>query len=295
MERPGVHLAVASGKGGTGKTTIATNLAVVAQTDGHRVTYADCDVEGPNGHLFLPPDPEQRTDVAAMIPVVAEGVCNLCGVCADVCEFNALAVMGKKVLLFPSLCHSCNACITLCPERAMTEGMRSIGFVRSGPARGLFFVGGNLNVGEAQAPPLIKAVKTGLSRDGLVIIDAPPGTSCPVVESVRDADYVILVTEPTPFGFNDLRLAVSMLRELERPFGVVINRCDIGDSLLRDYCHHERVRILLEIPFDRRIAQAYSAGRLAASEDARPRQQMMSLYQAVMQEISYVRACGSQR
>ena len=291
----GIRIAVASGKGGTGKTTVATNLAAAIARTGSGVVYADLDVEEPNGHLFLPPSPEKRTDVKVAVPVVDENTCNLCGVCADVCEFNALAVMGGKFLPFPSLCHGCGACIVLCPERALREGTRSIGFIRSGPVRGLLSLGGSLNVGEAQAPPLARAVKKQMPKDKTVIIDAPPGTSCPAVEAVRDADYVILVTEPTPFGFNDLRLAVAMIRKLGRPCGVVINRSDIGESLVAEYCRREAIEILLEIPFNRRIARSYASGKLAADEDPAFRDSMIALFRAVTQEVGRVRARCSQR
>lgn len=290
-----MHIVVASGKGGTGKTTIATNLAAVMGQDGHRVTYADCDVEGPNGHLFLPPDPEDQTEVTVMVPLVDQEACSLCGICAEVCEFNALAVMGEKVLTFVSLCHCCGACLMLCPERALREGSRPIGFIRSGPAGGLSFLGGSLRVGEAQAPPLTRALKQRFPQEGMVVIDAPPGTSCPTVEAVRDADYAILVTEPTPFGFNDLRLAVEMMGELGVPYGVVINRSDVGDSLVREYCKQENIRILLELPFDRQIAEGYAIGRLAVDENREFRGQMRRLHQAVMQEVMHVRARRSQR
>jgi len=263
--------------------------------DGLRVTYADCDVEEPNGHLFLPPEPESHTDVSVMIPAVDENLCTFCGVCAEVCEFNALAVMGGKFLTFPSLCHGCGACVVLCPEKALREGSRPIGFIRSGPSYGISFIGGSLNVGEAQAPPMIKAVKARLPHDEVTIIDAPPGTSCPVVEAVRDADYVLLVTEPTPFGLNDLRLAVGMLRELQRPFGVVLNRSDIGDSLVREYCNVESIPILLEVPFDRQIAEAYSIGQLAIDASRKMNTQMRELYQLVLQNVKHVRTRSSQR
>ena len=295
MSFSAMRIAVASGKGGTGKTTVATNLAVACAEEGHRVTYADCDVEEPNGHLFLPAESEDRADVSVMVPVVPDSLCSLCGICAAACEFNALAVMGTKVLLFPSLCHSCGACVTLCPERALEEGTRPIGFIRSGEFRGLSFVGGSLEVGEAQAPPMIRAIKRRLPPDELVIVDAPPGTSCPVVETIRDADYVVLVTEPTPFGLHDLRLAVGMLRELELPFGVIINRCDIGDSLVWEYCEQEDIRILLELPFQRRIAEAYATGRLAVDENQGFRAKMLSVYQSIVQEMTDVRACRSER
>ena len=295
MKEPAIHIVVASGKGGTGKTTVATNLAVVLSEAGRRVTYADCDVEEPNGHLFLTPDKERLTDVSVMVPVISESGCSLCGTCSEVCQFNALAVLGQKVMVFPSLCHSCAACVILCPEQALDEGERSIGFIRSGKCRGLSVLGGSLNVGEAQAPPVIRALRRRLPDDQIVVLDSPPGTSCPVVETVRDADYVVLVTEPTPFGLNDLRLAVGMLRELNRPFGVIINRCDVGDSLVWDYCRHENIRILLELPFQRRVAEAYATGKLGVDESPELREQMLSLYRAIQQEIADVRACRSQR
>jgi len=296
MKNTALRIAVASGKGGTGKTTIATNLAVALSENGYHVKYADCDVEEPNGHLFLKLDSEDRTDVRVMIPEVPENDCSLCGVCAEVCEFNALAVLGTGVIRFPSLCHSCGACVVLCPERALTEGTRPIGFIRSGKTRGLSFVGGSLRVGEAQAPPMIRAIKKGLSRDDeIVIIDAPPGTSCPVVESVRETDYVLLVTEPTPFGLNDLRLAVGMLRELELPFGVVINRSDTGNSLVWDYCASEGIPILLELRFDRRIAEAYAAGNLAADFNPGFRRSIRGLFKSILRETANVRACHSER
>ena len=295
MSFSAMRIAVASGKGGTGKTTVATNLAVVCAEEGHRVSYADCDVEEPNGHLFLPPESEDRSEVSVMVPVIPDSVCSLCGICAAACEFNALAVMGTKVLLFPSLCHSCGACVTLCPERALDEGTRPIGFIRSGRVRELSFIGGSLEVGEAQAPPMIRAIKRRLPADELVIVDAPPGTSCPVVEAIRDTDYVVLVTEPTPFGLNDLQLAVGMLRELELPFGVIINRCDIGDSLVWEYCERESIRILLELPFQRRIAEAYATGLLAIDENQGLRAKMLSVYQSIAQEMTDVRACSSER
>ena len=293
-EKP-MHIVIASGKGGTGKTTVATNLAVVLNEEGHRVTYADCDVEEPNGHLFLSSENESRTQVSVMVPVVSESGCSLCGTCSEVCQFNALAVLGPKVMLFPSLCHSCAACVILCPEQALDEGMREIGFIRSGECRGLSVLGGSINVGEAQAPPMIRALRRRFPDDQIVILDAPPGTSCPVVETVREADYVVLVTEPTPFGLNDLRLAVEMLCELNCPFGVVINRCDVGDSLVWDYCRQENIRILLELPFDRKIAEAYAIGQLGVDESPRFREQIYSLYRSIQQEIADVRACRGQR
>lgn len=289
------HIAIASGKGGTGKTTIATNLAATLAERYQNVVYADCDVEEPNGHLFLSPDPEKHIDVSVMTPVVTGASCNNCGVCADVCQFNALAIIGDKFILFPSLCHSCGACVTLCPEHALHEEARSIGYIRTGPVRGLTLMGGVLNIGEAQAPPMVKAVKGRLPDDALVIIDSPPGTSCPVVETVRDSDYVVLVTEPTPFGLNDLRLAVGMLRQLALPLGVVINRSDIGDSLVRDYCRHENIPILIELPFDRDVAETSAGGKLPIDENEIFRERICELCELVTREVTHVRACVGQR
>ncbi|MCB2229789.1 ATP-binding protein [bacterium] len=295
MSDEAIRIAIASGKGGTGKTTLATNLAVVCAQEGHRVTYADCDVEEPNGHLFLTPEPETRDDVSVLVPQLSPQGCSLCGICGTVCEFNAIAVLKSTVLVYPSLCHSCGACVTLCPEHAFHEQPRPIGFIRSGPVRGLSFLGGSLTIGEAQAPPVIRAIKRRLPENEIVIVDAPPGTSCPVVESVRGADYVVLMTEPTPFGLNDLRLAVGMLRELALPFGVVINRSDIGDSLVWDYCRQECVRILLEVPFSREIAQAYACGRLIVDESASYRAHMQIIYHQIRQEVTGVRTGSGQR
>ncbi len=295
MKSPGIRIAVASGKGGTGKTTIATNLAHILARDSCAVTYADADVEEPNGHLFFPLDEKARTEVSVMNPVVDYKRCDLCGVCADVCEFNALAVVGNKVLVFPALCHSCGACAILCPQEAILETPRSIGLIRSGVSHQVSFLGGELGVSESQAPPVIRALKRRLPQEGTVVIDAPPGTSCPVVEAVTGADYVVLVTEPTPFGLNDLRLAVGMLRELHLPFGVVINRSDIGGSMVRDYCRTERIRILLEVPFDRRTARAYAVGRLASETDRAFAGRMRKLYESVLQEVMHVRVRRRQR
>ncbi|HOP06567.1 MAG TPA: ATP-binding protein [candidate division Zixibacteria bacterium] len=295
MEDHRIHIAIASGKGGTGKTTLATNLSVALARKGMTVTYADCDVEEPNGHLFLPPDPEKQDEISVMIPVVDETACNSCGICAAICEFNALAVMAGKFLVFPSLCHGCGACVALCPERALSDGLRPIGLIHSGPVRGLSFIGGNLNVGEAQAPPLIKAIKKRIADTKLAILDAPPGTSCPVIEAVRGADYVVLVTEPTPFGLNDLRLAVSMLREIQIPFGVVINRCDIGNSLVKDYCETEALTILAELPFSRDVARAYASGHLAIDLDKDFENLLLNLFEKIHRETANVRTGSSER
>ncbi len=257
-----LKISIASGKGGTGKTTVAVNLASVLATSGQRVQYLDCDVEEPNGHLFLKPALETSEPVGIPVPVVDEKLCTGCRKCSEVCRYHAIAML-KKPLVFPELCHGCGGCALVCPVHALREQNRPIGVVETGRSAGVLFVQGRLNVGEPMAPPLIRSVKKKAITDGIAILDAPPGTSCPVVTSVRDADYVLLVTEPTPFGLNDLRLAVEMVRQLGIPHGVVINRADSGDGRVRDYCGETQIPLLLELPDDRRVAEAYSRGRMA--------------------------------
>lgn len=253
-------VAIASGKGGTGKTTIAVNLAAV--TEGS-VAYVDCDVEEPNGHIFLKPAIDTTQAVGIPVPVVDPDKCTGCGQCAEVCRYNAIACIKDKVLVFAELCHGCGGCALACPEDAISEADHVIGVVEKGHANGIAFIQGRLNVGVAMSPPLIRAAREAAPSDGTVIIDAPSGTSCPVIAAVRDSDFVVLVTEPTPFGLHDLKLAVETIRQLALLFGVVINRCDIGDARVTEYCRRERVPILVEIPDDRRIAEAYSRGETA--------------------------------
>ncbi len=252
-------ISVASGKGGTGKTTIAVSLAISASRRGD-VQLLDCDVEEPNSHIFLKPDITLQETVGAIVPEVDEEKCNGCGKCQKVCAFNAIAVLGESVLVFRELCHGCGACALFCPEDAITEVEREIGIARSGSSGNINFVDGVLNVGEAMATPLIRAVKRKIHNSKLAIIDAPPGTSCPVIEAVKDSDYSILVTEPTPFGLNDLVIAVEVLRKLDIPFGVVVNRADVGDDKVELYCREENIPVLMRLPMDRKIAEVYSAG-----------------------------------
>lgn len=259
-----MRIAIASGKGGTGKTTIASNLALVAKESGRQVTLVDCDVEEPNLHIFMRPRIEEMHEFALPVPVVDEEKCTGCGECDRACQFSAIIVLGKKVVTFHELCHSCGGCTLACPEDAITERPRKTGVLEEGDAEGVRFLQARLNVGEPMATPLIRALKKRLPQDGLAILDSPPGTACPVIESVKGADYLLLVTEPTPFGLHDLKLAVGMARALSLKTGVVINRADSGDDRTRDYCRAEGIEVLLEIPDDRRVAEAYSRGELAA-------------------------------
>jgi len=249
-------ISVASGKGGTGKTIISTSLALSLG----EVQFLDCDVEEPNAHIFLKPQINERISVGIPVPEVDETKCNFCGKCAQICEFNAIVVIKKKVLFFPELCHGCGGCSYICPENAIKEVEREIGVIEKGPSGNIDFSHGILNVGEPMAPPLIKQVKGLITNNKDVIIDASPGTSCPVVETVKDSDFCLLVTEPTPFGLNDLTLAVEMLKKLAIPCGVVINCADIGDDEVNKYCESEKIPILMTIPWDRKIAEAYSRG-----------------------------------
>jgi MinD superfamily P-loop ATPase len=274
-----MKVAIASGKGGTGKTTVAVNLAAV--TEGP-VTYVDCDVEEPNGHIFLKPTIETSKAVGIPVPVVDMEKCTGCGRCAEVCRYNAIACIKGKVLVFAEMCHGCGGCASACPVHAISETDHIIGVVEKGHANGIGFVQGRLNVGVAMSPPLIRAVKRASPSDGTVILDAPPGTSCPVIAAVRDSDFVVLVTEPTPFGLHDLKLAVETIRQIDIPFGVVINRCDIGDDRVTEYCRGEHVPILLDIPDDRRIAEAYSCGNLVVDVLPEYRQTFRTLVERII-------------
>ena len=252
-------ISVASGKGGTGKTLVATSLALSLR-ERDNVQLLDCDVEEPNDHVFLKPAITRNEIVSIPVPKVDEDKCTYCGKCAEVCAYNAIAVMKQKVLVFPELCHGCGACSYLCPEKAISEEAKEIGEVESGYSDGVGFVQGRLAIGEAMAPPIIRKVKGYANHEGTVIIDVSPGTSCPVVEAVKDSDFCLLVTEPTPFGLNDLVLAVETVRQLNIPCGIVLNRTGVGDRKIEEYCQKEDIPILLTIPLDTKIAGFYSRG-----------------------------------
>jgi len=260
-----MRIAVASGKGGTGKTTVAVNLALTAPGP---VRLLDCDVEEPNCHIFLKPEIERSESIGIPVPEVNESLCNACGECGRICQYHAIVSLKTKPLIFPELCHGCGGCAKVCPTGAITEVEHEIGVVEAGRRDSLEFVQGRLNVGSPMSPPLIRAVTRQAAGDGAVIIDCPPGTSCPVIAALRGSDFVILVTEPTPFGLHDLTLAVDTVRTLGIAFGVAINRADAGDSRVLDYCREEGIRVLIEVPEDRRVAEAYSRGEAAV--DALP-------------------------
>lgn len=252
-------IAIASGKGGTGKTTVSVNLAAVL--DG-AAQYVDCDVEEPNGHIFLKPSIKHRFPTRIPVPSVEGDKCTGCGRCAASCRFNALVCIKGRVVVFPELCHGCGGCTLACPTGAITEKEHEIGYVEVGEAGNVGFTQGCLNVGAPMSPPLIRAAKKAIGNAPVILVDAPPGTSCPMIAAVKGCDFVLLVTEPTPFGLHDLTLAVETMRQLVIPFGVVVNRCDSGDDRVVQYCCNEGIPILAEIPDDRRVAEAYSQGAL---------------------------------
>jgi MinD superfamily P-loop ATPase len=277
-------ISIASGKGGTGKTTVAVNLALSLPKES--VQLIDCDVEEPNSHLFLSPSIYQVTSMGIPVPRIDESKCTYCGKCAKVCEYHAIAVILKNVLVFDELCHGCGACSYLCPEKAIFEVKREIGIVQEGNANGINFVNGVLNVGEPMASPLIRKVKEKIQKDKTAILDAPPGTACPVIETVKGSDFCMLVTEPTPFGLNDLELAVGMLEKLGISKGVVINKADIGDRGIWDYCKFKNIPILMEIPMDRRIAESYSKGIPFVIENISYIQKFKALFEKIKNHIA---------
>lgn len=270
-------ISIASGKGGTGKTTIAVNLSLSIPN----VQLLDCDVEEPNSHIFIKPEIRETVSVPMPVPDIDRSKCNYCGRCREVCEYNAIAVLKDTVLVFPELCHGCGACTTLCPQNAIKEINRQIGIIEIGVKGDLQFGHGRLNIGEAMSPPLIRALKGYSNPARTVVIDAPPGTSCPVIESIKGSGYSILVTEPTPFGLNDLVLAVEVLRKLSIPFGVVINRSDLGNRDTHDYCKKENIPILMEIPFKKEIAVAYSKGLTLVEEFPEYKREFFRMYKRI--------------
>jgi MinD superfamily P-loop ATPase len=249
-------VSVASGKGGTGKTSVAVNMALSIDN----AQLLDCDVEEPNAHLFLNPKISQTQAVTVSVPIVNEKPCDRCEKCADFCQYNALFVGPNKVLVFPDLCHSCGGCALVCPKEAISEHQHKIGTLKLGSTDGLELVYGELEVGEPMAVPIIREVKRHIGKDKNVILDSPPGTSCPVIQTVKDSDFCILVTEPTPFGLHDLKIMIQVLENMKIRSGVVINRAGVGDNRVYDYCREKGIPILLEIPYKRKIAELYSRG-----------------------------------
>jgi len=261
-----MRITVASGKGGTGKTTIATSLALslADSSDLNPPVFLDCDVEAPNAHLFLNPDFKAQKVVGVLIPEVDESQCTYCGVCAEVCQYHAITVIGNKVLVFPQLCHGCGSCSQQCPEEAIQEIPKRMGILERGIAdSNIVFARGLLDIGEPMAVPIVRQLKEWVEPkpEQVVIIDAPTGASCPVVESIRGSDYLILVTEPTPFGLHDLRLASKLADELKIPAGIIINRNNEEYKEVENFCAENKYPILMRIPFERNIAEGLAQGK----------------------------------
>lgn len=281
-------VSIASGKGGTGKTTVASSLARIWETP---VVAVDLDVEAPNLHLFLRPEIEESGITCLEVPVVDESKCTSCGACSDLCQFKAISLMGKLVLTFPEMCHGCGGCIAICPEKALSPGTRELGEISRGHAGGAGFLMGRLRVGEAMSPPFMRQVKARL-RDIIVargcdaIIDAPPGVSCPAVNAVIDSDVIVLVTEPTPFGFNDFELACEAFSPLGKPMGAVVNRAGIGNRDIYRFCGKNGIPILAEIPFERTIAETYARGGIIADLSGQFRDLFVSLH-ASIRELAF--------
>lgn len=282
MSNP-ITIAIASGKGGTGKTTLSVNLAACSSSP---ITLLDCDVEEPNAHLFLAGQAKTILPFYVKVPQFDEALCNGCDLCAKACHFQALIVLGNKPILFPELCHSCGNCVRVCSNSAVKEINRQTGVIERSQYNHIQLMSGRLNVGEAKSPPLIRAIRQYRKLDEITLIDAPPGTSCPVISAVADTNYLVLVTEPTPFGLNDLALAVEMARALRLRFGVVINRSDIGNNAVRGYCNQESIPILAEFPFDRKVAECYSTGSLLVERLPEYREQFIILLERLIKEAS---------
>ncbi len=278
-----MKVAIASGKGGTGKTTVSASLAALWHGP---LVAVDLDVEEPNLHLFLKPLIQAESKAYMEVPEPNESKCNHCGACSALCQFKAISVLGDKLLVFPEMCHGCGGCLAICPEKALTPGRRELGDIQWGKAGTIDFLMGRLRVGEAMSPPLMRQVKAQLESmakpiDADVIIDAPPGVSCPAVNAVMDADIIVLVTEPTPFGLYDLKLAHDAFKPLEKPMGVVINRAGLGENKVSEYCRAKGLPIWAEIPYARVIAEAYAHSRIVA----RTSNALESRFQELRQQI----------
>jgi len=281
-------ISIASGKGGTGKTTVAVSLALSLKN----VQLLDCDVEEPNDALFLNPRIRQTQNAVIPVPEIDQEKCTNCGTCAEACAYNALAVIPPKegragtVMVFPQLCHGCGACSYLCPVQAIREVPKRVGVVESGDKGELGFVQGKLDVGEAMGPPVIRQVKALINHEKTVILDASPGTSCPMITAVQKSDFCILVTEPTPFGLHDLVLAVEALRKLQIPFGVIMNRSDLGNDRTERYCEEQGIPILMRIPFDKKIARAYSQGNPVVQIFPEYKEKFQALFQTIKEIVN---------
>ena len=270
-------VSVASGKGGTGKTSVAVNMALSIGN----LQLLDCDVEEPNDHIFLKPKISSVQPVTVSVPIVNETLCDRCRKCADFCQYNALFVGSDEVLVFPDLCHSCGGCALVCPEEAISEVPHKIGTLKLGTNGNVELVYGELEVQKPMAVPIIKEVKRRIKRDKDAILDSPPGTSCPVIQTVKNSDFCILVSEPTPFGLHDLKIILQVLESMEIPSGVIVNRAGVGDKIIYEFCRGKNIPILLEIPYDKQIAELYSRGIPFSQEMPEWRAKFLALFNTI--------------
>ncbi len=283
-----MKIAIVSGKGGTGKTFVTTNLAFVASLN-ESVTLFDLDVEEPNAGLFFDGQNEQQMPVERMIPIVDESQCDHCGVCSEVCEYHAIITLANQVLVFPELCHSCYGCLEMCPTGAISEGKKEIGTIVKAQARNVKILTGRLKIGESATTQLIRQTKrTKTKTANWYFFDAPPGTSCPVIEAVKDMDFVLLVAEPTPFGLHDMDLLVQVLRQLDKPFAVVINKSQSQENVITQYCQQNGIEILASLPLDEEIARANAQGKLVSQIQPDVQQRFADLLQALRQKVEEV-------
>ena len=278
-----MKISIASGKGGTGKTTVAVSMALALRSHGLRVQLLDADVEEPNSLLFLDDDIAASEDFGIMVPTVDREACTSCRACRDLCAYNAIKMLGGSAMVFPELCHGCGGCIRVCPDDAISEALRPVGVIEGFDKDGFVFRQGKLNIGEVLSTPIIREL---LHRDApqpvdVTLVDASPGTSCPVIAACNPSDFVLLVTEPTPFGLNDLALAVEMVRELKKPCGVVVNRAGLGNDVVHRYCEEQGVEIMMEIPFDRTIAEQYSRGTPLVTAKPEMTEAFVALYDRI--------------
>jgi len=279
-----MKIAVLSGKGGTGKTLVSVNLAAVSD----QAVYVDCDVEEPNGHLFFKPQNLETEMVAIPIPQVDESKCTGCRKCVDFCKFNALAYIGNSLVIFEDICHSCGGCVTVCPEKALSEKNKEIGEVKKGTSDNVTILSGMMNIGEASGIPIIKKLlKNESLEDSLTVIDCPPGSACTVMESIKDADYCILVAEPSIFGAHNLNLVVELVRLFHKPHGVILNKCMDGVNPSEEYCKENGLRIIGSLSYDQELGTMNAVGLIAARESQRYREIFAGLLQAVVEEVGH--------
>lgn len=275
-----MKIAVLSGKGGTGKTFVSVNLACAAD----RALYVDCDVDEPNGHLFLKPETTGRLPVSVTVPQVDADTCTACRKCVDFCRYNALALIKDKLMTFYEVCHSCGGCILFCPEKALTGKERAIGTIEEGISGDVTVLTGCLNTGEVSGVPIIKGLMEKLPEQGTVVVDCPPGSACAVMESIRKADFCILVAEPTLFGVHNLSMVYELVKLFNKPFGVVLNKCLPWENPAQQFCIDNKIEVLAQIPFDEELGRLNSKGLIAVRENKQYRELFQKLLKTLEKE-----------